>query len=106
AFITIVITCMGLFGLISLIARKRIKEIGIRKVLGAGTGTITYLLSKEFIMLVLLSCVIAFPIAWFVMDAWLQDFAYRITIKWWMFGLSGLIALLITAITVGFRSIK
>lgn len=106
AFITIIITCMGMFGLISLIARKRVKEIGIRKVLGAGTGKITYLLSKEFLKLVLLSCIIAFPIAWYVMDAWLQDFAYRIAIKWWMFGLAGLIALCITAITVGFRSVK
>ncbi|EKF54617.1 hypothetical protein I215_11679 [Galbibacter marinus] len=106
AFITIIITCMGMFGLISLNARKRVKEIGIRKVLGAGTGTITYLLSKQFIKLVLLSCVIAFPIAWYVMDSWLQNFAYRIDIKWWMFAASGLIALSITAITVGFRSIK
>lgn len=106
AFITIIITCMGMFGLISLIARKRVKEIGIRKVLGAGTGTITYLLSKEFLKLVLISCIIAFPISWYVMDAWLQDFANRIVIEWWMFALAGLSALCITAITVGFRSIK
>src|SRR5690606_10332669 len=84
AFLTIIISCLGMFGLISLMARKRVKEIGIRKTLGAGVGKITYLLSKDFLKLVLLSCIIAFPIAWILMDTWLQDFAYRISIKWWM----------------------
>lgn len=106
ALLTIIISCLGMFGLISLMARKRIKEIGIRKTLGAGVGKITYLLSKDFIKLVLLACIIAFPIAWFLMDTWLQDFAYRISIKWWMFLLAGMIALLITGITVGFQSVK
>ncbi|MDG3582850.1 ABC transporter permease [Galbibacter pacificus] len=106
AFLTILISSLGMFGLISLMARKRIKEIGIRKTLGAGVGKIAYLLSKDFIKLVLLACLIAFPIAWYVMDKWLQDFAYRIAIKWWMFLLAGVIALCITAVTVGFQSVK
>jgi len=106
AFLTIIISCLGMFGLISLIARKRVKEIGIRKTLGAGVGKITFLLSKDFMKLVLLACVIAFPITWLLMDKWLQDFAYRIDIKWWMFLLGGVIALFITGITVGFQSIK
>lgn len=106
ALLTIIISCLGMFGLISLMARKRIKEIGIRKTLGAGVGKITYLLSKDFIRLVLLSCIIAFPVAWLLMDTWLQDFAYRVDIKWWMFLLAGMIALLITGITVGLQSVK
>ncbi|MEP7373280.1 MAG: ABC transporter permease [Chitinophagaceae bacterium] len=104
--IAILLACLGLFGLSAYSAKQRIKEIGIRKVLGASAGNITVLLSNSFIKLVLVAFVIACPIAWFVMDKWLQDFAYRINISWWMFGLAGLLALLIALITVSFQAIK
>jgi putative ABC transport system permease protein len=104
--IAILLACLGLFGLSAYSAKQRIKEIGIRKVLGASAGNITLLLSNSFIKLVLVAFVIACPIAWFVMDKWLQDFAYRINISWWMFVLAGLLALLIALITVSFQAIK
>ena len=106
AFLTILIACLGMFGLISLIAKKRVKEIGIRKTLGAGVTKIIVLLSKDFIKLVALACIIAFPIAWLLMNDWLRDFAYRIDLSWWMFALGGFIALFITALTVGIQSVK
>jgi putative ABC transport system permease protein len=106
ALLTIFISCLGVFGLISFMAKRRIKEIGIRKVLGAGVLKIIVLLSKDYIVLVSIAAIIAFPIAWYVMNAWLADFAYSISIQWWMFALSGLIALLITAFTVGIQAIK
>ena len=106
AFLTIIISCLGMFGLISLIAKKRVKEIGIRKTLGAGVTKIIVLLSKDFIKLVALACIIAFPFAWLLMNNWLEDFAYRIDLNWWMFALAGFIALFITALTVGVQSIK
>lgn len=106
AFLTILIASLGLFGLISLNAKKRVKEIGIRRTLGAGVSIIAILLSKDFIKFVFLASLIAFPIVWWVMDNWLQDFAYRTDIKWWMLALGGSIALLITAFTVGIRAIK
>ena len=106
ASLTILIACLGMFGLISLNAKKRVKEIGIRRTLGAGVSKIAILLSKDFIKLVLLASLLAFPLVWWIMDTWLQDFAYRIDIKWWMFVLGGSIALLITAFTVGIRSFK
>ncbi len=104
--IAILLACLGLFGLSAYSARQRIKEIGIRKVLGASAGSITLLLSNSFIRLVLIAFVIACPIAWFVMDKWLQDFAYRINISWWMFLLAGIVALLIALVTVSFQAIK
>ncbi|EDP71727.1 hypothetical protein FBALC1_04547 [Flavobacteriales bacterium ALC-1] len=106
AMLTIFISCLGMFGLISFMAKRRIKEIGIRKVLGAGVMKIIVLLSKDYIILVGLSAIIAIPIAWYVMSAWLRDFAYSITLQWWMFALSGLIALLITSFTVGIQALK
>jgi len=78
----------------------------VRKVLGASVAGLTGLLAKEFLQLVTVSCIIAFPIAWWFMHNWLQDYAYRTTIQWWMFALAGLIALLIALITVSFQSIK
>ncbi|WP_299890984.1 ABC transporter permease [uncultured Lacinutrix sp.] len=106
ALLTIFISCLGMFGLISFMAKRRIKEIGIRKVLGAGVVKIVILLSKDYILLVGIASVIAFPIAWYSMNAWLMDFAYSISLKWWMFGLSGFIALLIASFTVGIQALK
>ncbi|MEI9908191.1 MAG: FtsX-like permease family protein [Bacteroidota bacterium] len=104
--IAILLACLGLFGLSAYSARQRIKEIGIRKVLGASAGSITFLLSNSFIKLVLIAFIIAIPLVWFVMNKWLQDFAYRISISWWMFALAGLLALVIALITVSFQAIK
>ncbi|MCK0157516.1 ABC transporter permease [Cellulophaga sp. F20128] len=106
ALLTIFISCLGMFGLISFMAKRRIKEIGIRKVLGAGILKIVVLLSKDFIVLVGLAAIIAFPIAWYVMNAWLSSFAYSISLQWWMFALSGVIAFFITAFTLGIQAIK
>ncbi|CAM4281039.1 ABC transporter permease [Gillisia limnaea] len=106
ALLTIFISCLGMFGLISFMAKRRVKEIGIRKVLGAGVLKIIVLLSKDYILLVGIAAIIAFPIAWYVMNAWLMDFAYSISLQWWMFALSGLIALLITSFTVGIQAVK
>jgi putative ABC transport system permease protein len=106
ALLTILIAAMGMFGLISLFAKQRVKEIGIRKVLGASVSGIVKLLSKDFLLLVGIAIIIATPIAWYVMNNWLQDFAYRITISWWMFLLSGFFTILIALITVSFQAIK
>ena len=106
ALLIIFISCLGLFGLISFMAKRRIKEIGIRKVLGSGVLKIIVLLTKDYILLVSIAAIIAFPIAWYVMNAWLTDFANSITLQWWMFAVSGLIALVITAFTVGIQAVK
>ncbi len=106
SILSIVISCLGLFGLATFAAQQRIKEIGIRKVLGASEAGITTLLSKDFIQLVLISFVIAFPVAWWAMNKWLQSFAYRINISWWVFAVAGLAALLIALLTVSFQAIK
>lgn len=106
ALLTIFISCLGMFGLISFMAKRRIKEIGIRKVLGAGVFKIVVLLSKDYIILVGIGALIAFPIAWYMMRAWLGSFAYSISIQWWMFALAGCIAFCITALTLGIQAIK
>ena len=106
AFIAILIACMGLFGLGAFSARERVKEIGIRKVLGASVANITTLLSKDFIKLVIIAIVIASPIAWWAMQQWLQDFAYRTEINVWVFFVAGFIAIGIALITVSFQAIK
>ncbi|MEP6951837.1 MAG: ABC transporter permease, partial [Ginsengibacter sp.] len=106
AIVAIAISCLGLFGLATYTAQVKTKEIGIRKVLGASIASITNLLAKEFIMLVLVAFIIAAPVAWFAMNKWLQDFAYRINISWWMFVLAGLVAVLIALVTVSFQAIK
>jgi len=106
ALLTIFISCLGMFGLISFMAKRRIKEIGIRKVLGAGVFKIVVLLSKDYIILVGIGALVAFPIAWYMMNAWLGSFAYSISIQWWMFTLAGLIAFAITAVTLGIQSVK
>jgi putative ABC transport system permease protein len=104
--LSIAIACLGLFGLVAFITERRTKEIGIRKVLGASILQITTLLSKDFLKLVMIAFVIASPIAYYFMDKWLADFAYRITISWWIFALAGVSAIGIALITVGWQSIK
>ena len=106
AGLTIFIACLGLFGLVTFTAEQRTKEIGIRKVLGATVPNVVGLLSKDFLKLVIIANVISWPLAWWVMNKWLQDFAYRINISWWIFLLAGLAALLIALITVSFKAIK
>lgn len=106
SILSIVISCLGLFGLATFATQRRIKEIGVRKVLGASEAGIVALLSKDFIQLVLVSLIIAFPVAWYVMNTWLRGFAYRIDISWWIFAVAGITAILIAFITVSFQSIK
>ena len=89
----IFIACLGLFGLVTYAAEQRIKEIGIRKVLGASVQEIVAMISKDFVKLVLIAFLIAFPVAWWMMNKWLQGFAYRIDISWWVFALAGLLPL-------------
>ena len=104
--LAIFISCLGLFGLAAYTAERRTKEIGIRKVLGASVQGLAGLLSKEFVQLVALSCIIAFPIAWLAMRSWLQDYQYRATIQWWVFAGAGITAFAIVLITVSFQAIK
>jgi putative ABC transport system permease protein len=104
--ITIFVACLGLFGLAAYAAERRKKEIGIRKVLGASVEGIVLLLSKEFVKLVIIALLIASPVAWYAMRNWLEDFAYRIDLEWWIFALSGVVAILIALLTVSFQSIK
>ena len=106
ALVTIFVACMGLFGLATYTAEQRSKEIGIRKVLGASVGQVTQMLSKEFIKLVLIGCVVAVPVSWWAMHKWLEDFAYRIAINWWVFVLAAVAALLIALITVSLKAIR
>lgn len=104
--LAIFVGCLGLFGLAAFAAERRTKEIGIRKVLGASVPNIVVLLSKDFVKLVLVAILIASPIAWYFMSGWLQDFAYRINMSWWIFLLAGLSAILIAILTVSFHAIK
>ncbi|WP_214071621.1 ABC transporter permease [Mucilaginibacter sp. dw_454] len=104
--IAILISCLGLFGLAAFSAEQRNKEIGIRKVLGASVSGIVHLLSKDFLKLVIISFVIASPITWWAMNKWLQAFVYRVNISWWMFAMSGVIAIIIALFTVSFQAFK
>lgn len=106
SMLAIFISCMGLYGLASFTAERRSKEIGIRKVLGAGIGSIVGLISIDFLKLVLLALIIASPLAWLAMNNWLQEFAYRVNIGWWIFFVAGAIAILIAFASVGFRAIR
>jgi putative ABC transport system permease protein len=106
AIFAIFIACLGLFGLVTYAAEQRVKEIGVRKVLGASVGEIVAMISKDFIKLVLIAFVFAFPVAWWMMNQWLQSFAYRIDISWWVFAVAGLLTLAIALITVSFQAIK
>ncbi|HNJ29207.1 MAG TPA: ABC transporter permease [Ferruginibacter sp.] len=106
AGLTIFISCLGLFGLATYMAENRIKEIGIRKVLGASIPGITALLSKDFLKLVMISFVIASPVAWWMMDKWLQDYPYHVNIHWYVFAIAGLLSFLISVLTVSYQAIK
>jgi putative ABC transport system permease protein len=106
AAIAIFLSCLGLYGLASFMAVQRIKEVGIRKVLGATAANIVYLFSKEFIILIAIAFVIATPIAWYYMHQWLQDYSYRIDISWWIFLIGGVASIIIALATVSFQAIK
>ena len=104
--LAILISCLGLFGLTSFVAEQRTKEIGVRKVLGASVFNVWNMLSKDFLKLVIISCFIAVPIAYYVMNGWLQEYPYRVILKWWIFALAIVGAMLVTVITVSFQAIK
>ena len=104
--LSLLIACLGLFGLSTFVVERKVKEIGIRKVLGASVAGIVGLLSKDFLKLVIISILIATPLAWYFMNNWLQDFAYRIDISWWVFAAAGLIAVFIALVTVSIQSIR
>jgi putative ABC transport system permease protein len=106
AVLAILIACLGLFGLVAYASEQRTKEIGIRKVLGANITNIVTMLSKDFLKLVIIASILAFPVAWWGMNKWLQDFAYRVNISWWIFVFAAVIAVLIALITISFQSIK
>jgi len=106
AVIAVVLSCMGLLAMTILIVTQKVKEIGIRKVLGASVPNIVLLVSKEFMWLVIIAVVIATPLAWWGMNKWLEDFAYRVSIGWWVFALAGVIAFVIAFITVSFQAVK
>jgi putative ABC transport system permease protein len=104
--LTICIACLGLFGLITFTVGQRVKEIGIRKVLGASVGSTVSLLTKNLLKVVFLSMLVAIPVSWLVMNKWLEDFAYRIQLEWWMFAVAGIISLIIAVVTLSFQAIK
>jgi len=106
AILAIFISCLGLFGLASFVAEQRVKEIGIRKVLGASISSIWQLLSKEFVLLVVISCVLAIPTAYYYMTNWLQQYDYRTKVSWDICAVAALGALAITILTVSFQAIK
>jgi putative ABC transport system permease protein len=106
AVIAILLSCLGLYGLASFMAVQRIKEVGIRKVLGASVSSVVYLFSKEFVMLIAIAFVIASPVAWYFMHKWLQDYVYRINLSWWIFLLGGIASIIIALATVSFQAIK
>ncbi len=106
SLLAVIIACLGLFGLATYMAEQRTKEIGVRKVLGASVAGIVSMLSKDFLKLVAISFVIAVPLAWWAMNNWLQDFANRINISWWIFIVAGVVAMLIAVFTVSFQAIK
>ncbi len=106
ALISILLSCLGLFGLATFMAKQRTKEIGIRKVLGASINSITFLISKDFLRLIGLAILIASPLAYYFMNEWLSDFAYRINVPFWTFALAGTLTLIVTLMTIGFQAVK
>ena len=106
AVLAVLICCTGLFGLAHFAAQQRIKEIGIRKVLGASVANIATLLSKDFLKLVIIAIIIASPIAWYCMHTWLEHFAYKTAISFWIFSMAGILSMLVALCTVGLQAIK
>jgi putative ABC transport system permease protein len=104
--IAIFISCTGLFALVAFMAAQRTREIGIRKVLGASVANLVLLLLKDFLRLVVLALFISIPLAWWVMNKWLHDFAYRISLAWWIFAAAGLLAVVISVLTVGMQGLR
>jgi putative ABC transport system permease protein len=104
--LTIVISCLGLFGLITFTVGKRVKEIGIRKVLGASVQNTVVLLTKSLLQVVIISLLLAVPVSWLISNKWLEDFAYRIQLQWWMFALAGIISLMIAFATLSVQALK
>jgi ABC-type antimicrobial peptide transport system permease subunit len=106
AIVAIFIACLGLFGLTSYTAEQRTKEIGIRKTMGATVPKVVFLLSTEFLVLVILSMIIAIPASWYFMDQWLQDYAYRTPLSWWVFAIAAVLVMIIAILTVSYQAIK
>jgi ABC-type antimicrobial peptide transport system permease subunit len=106
ATLAIIISCLGLFGLAAYTAERRTREIGIRKVLGASIPGIAGMLSKDFLQLVFISCLVAFPVAWWLTNRWLRDYEYRVGVAWWIFIAAGTGAILIATITVSFQAVR
>jgi putative ABC transport system permease protein len=106
AGLAILISCLGLYGLVAIVTQQRTREIGIRKVLGATVTNIVQLLSRDFVTLVVVSLIIASPISWFVMNKWLENFAFKTDIAWWIFGTAGVLTILITLLTMSLQSMK
>ena len=104
--LSVFVSCLGLLGLATYTAQQRMKEISIRKVLGAGVASIVGLLSNDFLKLVMVALFTAIPLSWWIMSDWLEDFAYRIAVEWWMFAVSGLGAIAIASLTVIWQSVK
>ena len=104
--IAIFISCLGLLGLVTYNTERRTKEIGIRKVLGASVQTIVGLLTKDFVILILISLLIASPIAWYFMDQWLDNFVYQIQLQWWVFVLAGITAVILAFVSVGWQAAR
>ncbi len=106
AFLAIFISCLGIFGLASYVAEQRTKEIGVRKVLGASVYSLWHLLSKDFVLLVLISCIVAIPLGYYFMQGWIENYAYRTEVSWWIFAVAVLIVLLITLLTVSLQALR
>ena len=106
AVLAVIIACLGLFGLTTYMAEQRTKEIGVRKVLGATVNNIVLMLSKDFMVLIIIASLIAFPFAWWAMNRWLQDFEYRVGVGWWIFAVSGIVAVLVALFTISFQAVK
>lgn len=106
AVLAILISCLGLFGLITFTAESKVKEIGVRKVLGAGVPHIVTLLSKDFLVLVVIAAAIAFPVAWYGLSNFLQGYAYRTAMSWWVFGAAGITTILVAMVTVSFKCVQ
>jgi putative ABC transport system permease protein len=106
SIISIIISCLGLYALITFTLEQRVKEIGIRKVMGAGIFNIVLMMAKDFVVLVCVAILIAFPVSWYFMHSWLQDFANRIDMAWWMFMLAAGISVLVAGITLSLKTLK